>query len=252
MAIVAACLVGGCFPASPTTQGRQIGDLYRTFFLASIVVAGIVWTLATWAILRYRRRNDRIPKQVKGNLALELTWTAIPLVTVLVLFWLTFQTINSVQAVSPEPGVAVHVTAFRWQWRFDYTGQDVSVIGTTEQQPELVVPIGEPIHVTLDSVDVAHSFYVPAFLFKRDAIPGLTNRFDFDVDTAGTYPGECAEFCGVFHATMRFTVRAVSAADYATWLEQQPKTSPAPSGPSSSLAPSTPSSSAPSAAPSAS
>ncbi len=227
LAVAAAVSVGGCFPASVTTQGREIGDLYRTFFLASIVVAGIVWSLATWVILRYRKRSDRIPKQTHGNTALELTWTAIPLVTVLVLFWLTFQTINSVQATSPEPGVKVHVAAFRWQWRFDYTDRGVSVIGPTEAAPELVVPVGEPVHVTLESVDVAHSFYVPAFLFKRDAIPGIVNSFDFRVETPGTYPGQCAEFCGALHTQMRFTVRAVSAAEFTQWLAQQPAATPA-------------------------
>lgn len=228
LGVVAAVLAGGCYPAAATTQGREIGDLYRTFFAASIVVAAIVWSLATWALLRYRRRGDVLPRQVTGNAALEIAWTAIPLATVLVLFALTFSTINSVQATAPEPGVKVEVTAFRWQWRFDYTDRNVSLIGTPEREPVLVVPVGQPIHVTLTSVDVVHSFYVPAFLFKLDAIPGRRNQFDFHVETPGTYPGECAEFCGVFHTGMRFAVRAVSPAEFEQWLAAQ-AASPSPS-----------------------
>jgi cytochrome c oxidase subunit II len=77
-------------------------------------------------------------------------------------------------------------------------------------------------------VDVAHSFYVPAFLFKRDAIPGFVNRFDFRVEVPGTYPGQCAEFCGALHTQMRFTVHAVTPAEFEQWLAQQPTTGPTP------------------------
>jgi cytochrome c oxidase subunit 2 len=221
VAVAAGAAAGGCFPTAATTQGREIGDLYRTFFAASVVVAAIVWGLATWALLRYRRRGDAIPNQVHGNTRLELLWTAIPLVTVIGLFALTYQTINNVQAVSPDPGVNVHISAFRWQWRFDYTDAKVTVTGTVERAPELVVPVGEPVHVTLDSVDVAHSFYVPALLYKLDAIPGIVSHFDFHVETPGTYPGQCAEFCGALHTQMKFTVRAVSAAEFQQWLAAQ-------------------------------
>jgi cytochrome c oxidase subunit II len=222
-----AIAVSGCYPASTSTQGHQISDLYRLFFVGGVIVAGIVWSTATWAILRYRQRDDHVPKQTHGNTALEIAWTSIPLVTVLVLFWFTFQTINSVQAISPDPGVEVHVQAFRWQWRFDYTGRDVTVVGSAGEDPELVVPVNQPIHVTLESVDVNHAFYVPAFLFKRDAIPGHVNRFDFTVQTPGIYPGECAEFCGVLHTSMRFSVRAVTQAEFDAWLASQPRASPA-------------------------
>jgi cytochrome c oxidase subunit 2 len=221
LGVIVAAAAGGCYPTPATAQGREISDLYRTFFAASIVVALIVWGLATVVILRYRRRGDAVPRQVHGNNRLELIWTAIPLLTVLALFALTYQTINSVDAKSSEPGVDVHVTAFRWSWRFDYPGRNVTITGTVEQPPELVVPVDQPVHVTLDSPDVAHAFFVPAFLFKRDAIPGITNQFDFRVETPGTYPGQCAEFCGAFHSRMTFTVRAVSATEFDQWLAQQ-------------------------------
>jgi cytochrome c oxidase subunit 2 len=92
----------------------------------------------------------------------------------------------------------------------------------------MVVPVGEPIHVVLASNDVVHAFYVPAFLFKRDAIPGRTNEFDLTIDNADTYRGQCAEFCGVFHDRMLLTVRAVPRTEFDTWLATQVATPAAP------------------------
>jgi cytochrome c oxidase subunit 2 len=82
----------------------------------------------------------------------------------------------------------------------------------------MVVPAGEPIHIVLTSTDVVHSFYVPQFLFKRDAIPGRPNEFDLTIDEPGAYGGQCAEFCGVFHDRMTLTVRAMTRVDYDAWL----------------------------------
>ncbi len=221
--VVVALLVAGCYPESPTPTGRQIRSLYDVFFWGGAFVVVLVWVLLAIVVVRYRRRDDRIPRQVHGYLPLQVAWVAIPGLVLAVLFVLTLQVMTSVQAVSDTPGVRVHVWAFRWQWRFDYPDEDITVVGTTGHDPELVVPLDTPIHVTLDSVDVAHSFYVPAFLFKRDAIPGLTNRFDFTVDEAGTYRGQCAELCGVLHTSMTFSVRAVPMADYQAWLDAQPR-----------------------------
>jgi cytochrome c oxidase subunit II len=89
--------------------------------------------------------------------------------------------------------------------------------------------VGEPVRVTVTSADVVHSFYVPQFLFKRDAVPGRETSFDFTVDDPGTYRGQCAEFCGIYHSRMPFSVRAVSPADYDAWVASQPKSNPAPS-----------------------
>ena len=213
--------LGGCIPAAATTQGHDMHDLYNIFLGAGIVVVLIVWGLTTWAILRYRRRSDVLPAQTSGNNVVEALWTVVPIITVLVLFGFTYTTLSSVQAQSPDPGVRITVNAFRWQWSFQYPDQNVTVVGVIGKDPEMVVPVGEPIHVTLTAADVIHAFYVPAFLFKEDAIPGHPNTFEFTVDHAGTYRGQCAEFCGVFHAQMTFSVRAVSPAEFQQWAAGQ-------------------------------
>jgi cytochrome c oxidase subunit 2 len=223
--VVVALLVAGCYPASPSSTGREIKSIYDIFFVGGAIVTVFVWLLFAWVVIRYRKRDATLPRQIGGHLPLEVVWTVVPAAIVISLFLLTWQRMEVIVADSTGPGgVDVHVWAFRWQWRFDYPDEGVSVIGTTQQDPVLVVPVGTPIHVTLDSRDVDHSFYVPQFLFKKDAIPGITNHFDFTVHDPGEYYGQCAEYCGTYHYSMRFSVRAVSAADYQAWLAAQPKT----------------------------
>ncbi|HEV7810693.1 MAG TPA: cytochrome c oxidase subunit II, partial [Candidatus Limnocylindrales bacterium] len=218
------------------------------FVIAAIIVGGLVWTLITIALLRYRRRpgdEATVPPQIGHITWLEVLWTAVPIVTILILFGLTLSTLGKVDAQAATR-VTVDVTGFRWQWRFDYEGTPVSIVGGPETSPEMVVPVGEPIHIVLNAADVDHSFYVPAFLFKRDAIPGKPNAFDLTITEPGVYSGQCAEFCGVFHARMTLTVRAVSRPEFDAWLVQQqsgvpsaaasPSNSPAPPAPASNPA----------------
>jgi cytochrome c oxidase subunit 2 len=95
------------------------------------------------------------------------------------------------------------------------------VVGTPDDPPEAVLPTGGPVRVVLTSPDVIHSFYVPEFLFKRDAIPGRTTSFDLTIERPGIYRGRCAEFCGLDHWRMRFTIRAVSPTEFEAWLAGQ-------------------------------
>jgi cytochrome c oxidase subunit 2 len=214
-----AALAAGCVPRPATTQGQAIADLWVVFGVASAAVGLVVWGLVTWSVLRYRARGSReLPVQTHGHLGLEIAWTALPIAIVAGLFVLTYRTIGAVESAPSPPAVAVRVTAFTWQWSFAYEGTNVTVVGQRDRPPELVVPAGEPVRVTLVSADVDHAFYVPAFLFKRDAIPGHPTTFDFTVVAPGVYPGQCAEFCGLQHDTMAFTVRAVDRATFDAWL----------------------------------
>ena len=232
-AVIVTTLVAGCTPDPVTEQARAVRDLWSQFLIASVLVGGTVWILITFALLRYRRprRADGLeaaaPRQSHGSTRLEVAWTAIPIVIILVLFGLTMGALGRIDARSPS-GVTVQIEAFRWQWRFDYPGTGVAIVGGPDTPAEMVVPAGEPIHIVLTSADVAHSFYVPQFLFKRDAIPGFTNEFDVTIDEPGVYRGQCAEFCGVFHARMLLSVRAVTRADYDAWLTTAPRPSLAP------------------------
>ncbi|HET9613758.1 MAG TPA: cytochrome c oxidase subunit II [Candidatus Limnocylindrales bacterium] len=239
LALVAA-LVGGCLPAGKTAQSQAVNTLWGQFMIAAAIVGGIVWGLITIAILRYRRRPSTagIPPQIGNVTWLEIVWTGLPILTILGLFALTLGALGTIDAVSANTAVRVDVTAFRWQWRFAYEGTPVTITGGPTTPAEMVVPVGEPIHIVLTSDDVDHSFFVPAFLFKRDAIPGHPNAFDLTITEPGSYSGQCAEFCGVFHDRMTLTVRAVTRPEFDAWLSQQQSGAPAsPAPPSNSPAP---------------
>jgi cytochrome c oxidase subunit 2 len=205
-------------------QGRDTVDLWRIFFWASIVVAGIVYALIGWSILRYRRRkgdyDSALPPQFREHLVLEVLYTSIPIVIVVALYVVSYRTEMQVLALSSDPDITVHVEAYAWGWRFSYPGGALITSDATDSDPQLVLPQGETTRIVLTSTDVIHAFYVPGFLFKRDAIPGRTQEFDITPNQVGTFQGACAEFCGLNHAFMRFTVRVVTPSEYASWLAE--------------------------------
>ncbi len=235
LGLAGALVLAGCgsYPGA-TEQGRAIHSLYDLFFAVAAVIFVLVEGLIVWSAVRYRRRDDLLPPQFHGNNLLELAWTAIPLILVAVLFAISWQAIGKVDAKASSPRVTVVVQAFQWSWNFTYAGvrvptspgtppQDLTIKGSIARLPELVLPVGEPIRVVEQSKDGIHSFYVPAFNFKRDAIPGRTNTFDVTIDRPGSYHGQCAQFCGLYHSKMLFRIRAMPPADYQAWLRQAVK-----------------------------
>ena len=218
--LLPACLL----PPDPvTTAGQDVFNLY----IVILVLAGIVFVgvegFIVYALVRYRRQpgDEVLPPQHHGNNTIELIWTAIPTVIVLILFVLSILTLGTVNARSSDP-LTIHVEGFQWQWTFRYE-QGVTVeAGTVEDPPVLTVPVGEPVRVVLDSLDVIHAFYVPQFLIKRDVVPvgenGEANELEFTITEEGTYTGQCAEFCGQFHADMVFVIDAVSREEYDAWF----------------------------------
>lgn len=247
---VAAVAAGGCLPAPVTTEGRQTAQLYGTFILIAAIVAIVVLGLAIFAIVRYRAKpgDTELPPQVHGDLRYEAVWTGIPILTIIGLLVLTVLVLSSFDdAVRANASVDVKVTAHRWGWRFAYPDDGVVVEGIGAPGPELYVPVGENVHVTLTGADVIHAFFVPQFLFKKDAIPGRENQFAFTVDEPGRYGGQCAEFCGIYHSRMPFTVVAVSRGEYDAWLASHRGVAPSLATPEPSLLTPAPSQIAPDA-----
>lgn len=219
-------LLGSCGGLrAATSQGREIEGVWIVFLWAGLAVAAIVYGLIVWSVVRYRRRpgDDDLPPQFRQNLPLELLYTAIPLLIVGGLFLLTFRAETAVERPGGggEPVATVSVEAYDWSWRFTYEGTGVAVFGTPDDPPEAVLPAGETVRIRLTSDDVIHAFFVPDFLFKRDAIPGRTTEFDLSIDEPGLYRGLCAEFCGLNHWRMRFTIRAVPPLEFDAWLAEQ-------------------------------
>ncbi len=224
----------GTFPSGfphevVTAQGAQSASLYLPVFLVAVVIFILVEGLLLLAILRYRHRggDGELPRQVHGNSRLEIVWTAIPLVVVVVLFVASTMVLAKVEDKSEEPAVVVDVLAFRFGWTFTYPDSGVTVSSSPaspssdqarDPAQDLVLPVGQPVLFRLNSADVIHSFYVPSFYFKRDVIPGRTNEFEVTIEKPGRYGGQCAEFCGLNHGQMFFDIRAVEPAEYEEWL----------------------------------
>ncbi|HVC15484.1 MAG TPA: cytochrome c oxidase subunit II [Acidimicrobiales bacterium] len=208
-----------------TAQGQDSLKLWQGFFIAGAAVFVVVFALITWAVFRYRRRSDAIPRQTQYHTLLEIFYTTVPVVFVLILFGFTFVTENNVDAL-PAPSLSVAVTGFQWGWQFQYTTKHVTVIGVELQDPVMVLPQNETVRISLRSHDVIHGFYVPAFDFSRYAQPGITNKFTVDLHTLGTYRGQCTQYCGLFHSLMRFRVEVVTPAQFAAWVSKHKSSGP--------------------------
>lgn len=211
------------WPAAVTVQAGQMLGVWRVFIVAGIVVYAIVAGLIIFAAVAYRSRDRRIRQSARfhENKPLEIVWTVIPILIVIGLFVKTYVVEAQVEHVATDPPQVVKVVAFRWSWSFAYPQYGITINGTTQAPPQLVLPVGETTKIDLTSTDVIHEFWVPAFVFKRDAIPGMTNVFDLKPTRVGTYRGECAEYCGTFHADMGFSVRVLSRGDFVRWIHSE-------------------------------
>lgn len=196
------------------------GDWY-IFIGAALFVAVFVYGLILYALAKWRKRRDddgSLPPQFHSNPPIEITGVVIPIIMVIGLFYITYVREGVVDFIKPNPYAVVDVMAYRWAWQFRYPGHDVTVNGTPQDPPVLVMPEGKLTQINLYSADVVHSFWVPSFLFKRDATPGYAMHFDITPNKTGNFRGECSEYCGLDHALMIFTVKVVPPAQYEQWL----------------------------------
>jgi cytochrome c oxidase subunit 2 len=204
-------------------------------WIAAMVIGMITWALILWCIVAYRRRKGTtgFPRQTSYNLPLEIFYTAIPLFLVFTFFYFTDRDQRAIDNPNANPDVTVNVVGKQWSWDFNYkqggvVKDDVHEAGTQAQLtgqpidlntlPTLYLPVGKSVTVELTSRDVIHSFWVPAFLQKRDMIPGKTNYMYFTPQKEGTYDGKCAELCGEYHSEMLFRVKVVSEAEFQAHL----------------------------------
>jgi cytochrome c oxidase subunit 2 len=217
-----ALLLAGCAQQGVSTQGQDIHDLYvRIAILATPVFVGVEAFLL-WCVFRYRKRDDRPAPQDAGSGRTLAVFFAIPTVIIAVLFPFGEQTLGYVQHREKNPDVVINVDAFQWEWTFTYVNEGLVTSGKTLVKPAVMqVPVNQTIHIHLQSRDVMHEFYVPALLFMRNALPGHPNDFDFTPTKLGTYPGQCAEFCGLWHSKMTFVLKVVSPPDYAAWIQSE-------------------------------
>ncbi|MHB8329690.1 MAG: cytochrome c oxidase subunit II [Acidimicrobiales bacterium] len=248
-AAVLPVILGGCqLPAfygyrGATKQGRDEFVLYSGTVIAAIVVGAITGLLILWAVVRYRRRSDAMPRQFQYHVPLEIFYTVVPIILVLILFGFTVVDENQIDLVVAHPALTVDVYAFQWGWEFDYPGAHVAVQGETENDPDpvgpagpggpacapaphclgpgLIVPAGQTVQINLRSRDTIHGFYVPQFNFSRYAQPGVLNQFDITVRSPGVYRAQCTQFCGLYHSLMLFHVVAMPPDQFQAWLASE-------------------------------
>jgi cytochrome c oxidase subunit 2 len=231
LALVAAAIVlSGCtaneafffdLPEPASAEAPIIQNLWNGSWIAAWAVGIVTWGLMIWAVIAYRRRNpNEVPAQTKYNIPLEALYTIVPLIMILGLFWFTARDQTEILTLDNDQQQTVQVVGFRWSWAFNYLDQDAYDVGvpygegSPGEPPTLYLPVDEKIRFELNSPDVIHSFWVPAFLFKMDVIPGKTNAFELTPDKLGTYAGKCAELCGVDHSRMLFQVEVVERDEF--------------------------------------
>jgi cytochrome c oxidase subunit 2 len=247
LATAGALVLTGCSPEVekgwlPTERGTtnhtdRIMDLWVNSWIAALVVGIITWGLIVWCLVAYRRRKGTVgfPRQTSFNLPLEVFYLTIPLFMVLVFFYFTDRDQQAIDDRSKPADVVVDVRGKQWAWDFNYKKGDVVTEDLHEagvqahltgeainkdKLPTLYLPVNKSVDLELNSRDVIHSFWVPAFLQKRDMIPGKTNYIRFTPTKEGTYDGKCAELCGEYHSEMLFRVKVVSESEFQAHMNQ--------------------------------
>jgi cytochrome c oxidase subunit II len=195
------------------TTTQSVDPVFIFIFGACLVLlAGITATMI-WFVIRYHQSRSPEPtSRCEGNIWLEIVWTVLPTLLVMVMFYYGWSGYLALRNV-PKGALPVTATARMWSWEFSYAN------GATS--PKLYVPVGKPILVNLVSKDVIHGFYLPAFRVKRDVVPGMKNHVWFMAPKPGSYDLFCSQYCGTGHSAMITTVEAVPDAEFTAWLDRQ-------------------------------
>lgn len=233
---VLALVLSACSGAGPQTAlnpegpiAREIDNLWQLVFVIATIIFLVVEAALIFTLIRFRSRKgeeDGEPVQVHGNTRLEILWTIVPIVILASIGFPVVKGIFDVRAVAEGPDVLqVHVTGHQWWWEFEYVDLADDTGRTIVTANELVIPEDTRVNLTMSSADVIHSFWVPILAGKRDVVPSrisnLTLIADEPTPPDQPHPGQCAEYCGLAHADMRFKVHVRSAADFDAWVAEQ-------------------------------
>jgi cytochrome c oxidase subunit 2 len=203
------------FPTSASTGASDIDTLYDVLLIASVPIFVLVMAVALYCVWKFRARpgDMRDGAPIHGNTKLEIIWVTVPFLMVTALAIYGWVVLDDLEAKQPDT-LRVNVTGQQFTWTFEYPGEKV----TTKQ---LVLPKDRPVEFKIKTNDVIHSFWVPEFRLKSDAVPGLTTEIRLTPNRNGRYQVVCAELCGLGHATMRQDVRVVEEPAFDAWLGEQ-------------------------------
>ena len=218
---------------NPASDGmRDIVNFHNNLLLPIIIAISVfVLFLMIYACIRFRASANPVPSTRTHNVAVEVLWTLIPCLILIVMAVPSFKILYK-QDTIPKAEVTVKAVGYQWYWGYEYPDENIIFESymiedkdLKENQPrllavdnELVVPVNKVIKVLITANDVLHAWALPSFGVKRDAVPGRINETWFKAEKVGTYYGQCSELCGIKHAFMPITVRVVSDKEYQNWL----------------------------------
>ncbi len=227
---------------SATAIGREIHGLHMTIFYVCVAIAIVVFGIMLYSIIRHRKSLGATAKPFHESTVVEIIWTTIPLIILVVMAIPATQTLIAMYDTETSD-IDIKVTGYQWKWRYEYlseqeqgidffstltTSQDQMIGLETKSENYLlevdnavVIPINKKVRFLFTAQDVIHSWWVPELAVKKDAIPGFINESWTKVEKVGTYRGQCAELCGQGHGYMPIVVKAVSAEDYQAWVKEQ-------------------------------
>ena len=231
------------------TKLRLDAMWFHTWILLPVLfgISFLVLGLLLWCIVRYNAKANPTPARFTHNTTVEVLWTVGPVLILLFIAILSFRLLFEYHDM-PKPDLTVKATGYQWYWGYAYPDQKIDEF-TSNILPEdkaraagvpymlastapMVVPAGKLVHVLVEGADVIHSFSVPAFGIKIDAVPGRTNDTWFKANQTGTFYGQCSQLCGMDHSFMPIEVKVVSPADFAAWVaSKQPRPAAAPAAP---------------------
>jgi len=227
----------------PVTEvAGQIYDLHTLMLIICLVIFVGVFGVMFWAVFRHRKSRGAVAANFHENTAVEIAWTVVPVLILLGMAWPATKTVIAMKDTS-DPDLTIKATGYQWKWGYDYLQGEgagirlVSNLSTPREQIEgaapkgeayllevdnpLVVPVGKKVRILTTAADVIHSWWVPAFGVKQDAIPGFIRDTWFRAEQEGIYRGNCAELCGRDHGFMPIEVHVVSAAAYSAWVRER-------------------------------
>lgn len=237
------------FPADGSTQAHDVRTLYDVLLIASVPIFVLVATVIGYSVWNFRMKPGEEEKDgppIHGHTRLEAVWTAIPAFLIVGLCAYSYSVLRSNESNHPR-AMVVNVTARQFAFEFSYRNAQGKVVVS----PQLYLPDHQPVVFHLRSLDVVHSFFVPEFSEKLDAVPGIVTTLRVTPTRDGRYPVECTELCGAGHSLMRAPAVVESPAAFRTWLSQQPANGAPPVGspPKAAAQPGVPGSSNPAANP---
>lgn len=222
-----------------TTVSHEVYELHMLMFWICVVIGIGVFGYMLWAMILHRKSAGHEPAQFHDNITAEIAWTVIPFIILIAMAWPATKVLRALYDTS-ESELDIQVTGLQWKWQYEYLGEGVSFISELstprdqiqnlepksefylqEVNQPLVLPIDTKIVFNVTSADVIHSWWVPDFAVKRDAVPGYNVETWTNIIEPGIYRGECAELCGQNHAFMPIVVHAVTKEEFAVWMDEQ-------------------------------